>query len=140
MWFDRREDQRRRPQIAIIAARRPVLHFSGGPVIASELASVNNIGIEWIGSNIGVLVGPHRMPFAKRDLAIVAAAGHARRSAFLLPSIHPIGALIIGNDVIELRGRLIVPGAPGSASVHRDCGALVGSEKNDFRMIGVDPD
>ena len=46
--------------------------------------SVNNIGVERVRRDIAVLDDTHRMPIAKSDFAVVAAAGDADRTAFLL--------------------------------------------------------
>ena len=53
------------------------------------------------------------MPVAERDLAFVASAGDAGGSAFLLAAADPIGKRVVGADMVELRGRLVIPGAPG---------------------------
>ncbi len=45
-----------------------------------------------------------------------------------------------GRDgVIKLRSRLVVPGAPRLAAVHRDQRALIGDEKNDVGMVRINP-
>ena len=80
------------------------------------------------------------MPVAEGDFAIVAAAGGAHRAALLLSAVDPIGEAIVGDHVIELRGRLVVPGAPGLAAVQADGGTLVGCQQDDAGVVGVDPD
>ena len=68
------------------------------------------------------------------------AAGNADRAALLLPAVDPVGELIVGRDVVQLRGRLVVPGAPGPAAVDRDDGPLVRGEEHDVGLQRVDPD
>ena len=79
------------------------------------------------------------MPLAKRDHPVVAAAGDARRSAFLLSAAHAIREGIVGVDVIHLRGGLVVPGAPRLPAVDRDDGALIAGERDDVGIGRVDP-
>ena len=127
------------------ALRTDLLHFTRGAVptrdgTAAHAAAVDDVGIQRIGRDIRVLRRAHRMPFAKSDLAVVAAAGHTRRSALLLAAIDPVGHLVVGNHVIKLRGRLVVPGTPGAAVVHADGGALVESQQNDVGVFRIDPD
>src|ERR1035437_5711823 len=80
------------------------------------------------------------MPLAERDLAIVAAARDAGGAALLLSPVDPIGRLAVDDDVIELRGGLVVPTAPGGAVVDRDGGALVGCQQDDVGVQRIDPD
>src|SRR5262249_8438633 len=80
------------------------------------------------------------MPVMKRDLAIVASADHTRGAALLLAAINPVRMLIVSDHVVELRGRLVVPGTPRASPVDRDCGALIDSQENDVGILGIDPD
>ena len=113
----------------------PVMHIE-----ARDLAAVNQVGMQRIGRDVSVFFDADRMPVAKSDFATVAAAGGAGRAAFLLAAVDPVGKLVVGDDVIELRGRLVVPGAPGFAAVDGDGRALIGGEDNDFGILGIDPD
>ena len=79
------------------------------------------------------------MPFAKSDFAVLAAARYADRAAVLLAAAHQIGERIGGGRVVELTGRLVVPGTPGLAGIHADERALVAREKKDVGEVGVDP-
>src|SRR4029077_5932473 len=82
----------------------------------------------------------HGAPVAEGDLPVVAAAGDAGGAAFLLAAVDPVGRLIVGADVVELRGGLVVPTAPGGAVVDADGSSLVGGEQDDVRIVGIDPD
>src|ERR1700691_118655 len=77
---------------------------------------------------------------AKSDFSEVAAAGRAHRAALLLAAINPVGKLVVGDYVIELRGWLVVPGAPGLTAVHADRRALVDGDGDDVGVFGIDPD
>ena len=80
------------------------------------------------------------MPLAERDLAVVAAAGDAHRSAVLLAAADAIRKRVVGHHVVERRGRLREPGAPRLAAVQRDDGALVDDEQHDVRVVRIPPD
>src|SRR2546429_2671594 len=80
------------------------------------------------------------MPIAKGDFAIIAAALRGGGAAFLLRAVNPVGKTIVGGDVIELRGWLIVPTAPRRAAVHADDRALVGAERDNLRIFRADPE
>ena len=138
------KDQRHRCAEAYVApaGRQHVLHLAGGAIQARHALrpAINDVGIQRIGRNITVFLGADRMPVAEGDLAVVAAAGDAGRAALLLAAVNPVGKLVVGADVIELRGRLVVPGAPGLAAVHADGGALIDRESNDVGVVRVDPD
>src|SRR5207302_6215212 len=106
-------------------------------VEARALAAVDDLGIERVGGDVAILIGADGMPVAEGDLAIVAAAGDAGGAALLLAAVDPVGNLVIGDDVIELRGGLVVPAAPGGAVVDADGGALVGGEEDDVGVGGI---
>ena len=42
--------------------------------------------------------------------------------------------------MIELRGRLVVPGTPGRRAVDGDDGALVAGKHHALRVVGIDPE
>src|SRR5216684_8178940 len=93
-----------------------------------------------IGCDVTIFFYADGGPVAKSDFAKVAAAGGADRAAFLLGAIHSVRKLVVGDDVIELRGGLVVPGTPGLAAIHADGRALVHGEGNDVGVFGIDPD
>ena len=76
----------------------------------------------------------------KRELAVVAAAGDAGGAALLLAAADAIGEIVIGVDVVHLRGGLVVPGTPRFAAVDGDDGALIAHDEDDIGVVGVDPD
>src|SRR5580692_6582250 len=119
---------------------RDVLRLAGNHVEARGFAAVDQIGMQRIGRHVSIFFGADRMPIAKSDFSPVAAAGDSGRATFLLSAVYPVGKWIVGNDVIELRGGLVVPGAPGFAAVDGGGGALVCGEQNNSRIFGIDPD
>src|SRR5579862_4808632 len=96
----------------------------------SAAGTVDDVGVERIGSDVAVLDGADRMPVAIGDLAIVATARDADRAALLLSGADPIGEGGRGAHVVELRRRLIQPAAPGLTAVHGDVGSLIAHERN----------
>ena len=109
------------------------------PIEPHDAAAIDQIGVQRIGRHKAIFVGAHPHPVAEGDLAAVAAAGDADGTAFLLATIDPIGKLLVGGDMIELRGGLVVPAAPGAAAIHGDGGALVGGVDHDVRRFRIDP-
>src|SRR5438132_10197930 len=123
--------------------QRDVLRFTGAPAEACHLvsaAAIDGVGIERIGSDISIFNGADRDPISKGDLTKVTTAGDADGSAFLLPAAEAIRKCRSDADVVELRRRLVVPGAPRLAVVERDDRSLVAAEEDDVRVFGVDPD
>ena len=134
--IDRRKNHRHGAHEAIFAAAASGAGamFCTSPVDlieARHLAAVNDVGIERIGRDVAVFFDAHRLPVAEGDLAVIAAAGDADRAALLLAAVDPIGKPIVGDDVIELRGGLVVPGAPRLAAVDGDGRALVAGQDDD---------
>ena len=117
-----------------------VRHLPGAPVVARDLAAVHDVRIERIGRRVAVFLHADRMPLAKRDLAVVAAARDAHRSAVLLAAADAIRKRVVRHHVVERRRRLRVPGAPRLAAVQRDDGALVDDEQHDVGIVRIPPD
>ena len=138
------KEQRHGAQDPVVAGAQrlgcDVLRLAGALVEAHHPAAVDDVRVERVGGDVGVLVGADADPVAKRDLAAVAAAGGADGAALLLAAVDPVGKLVVGRDVVELGRGLVVPGAPGAAAVDRDVGALIGHEEHDLGMERVDPD
>ncbi len=93
-----------------------------------------------VGRRVAVLLDADRMPVAKRDLAVVAAARDAGRARLLLSAVQPVRKAVVGRDVKHLRRGLVVPGAPRGAAVHRDRAALIRGDQHHVRVVRVDPD
>ena len=120
--------------------RADVLHVAAALVVARHLAAEDDPRMQRIGRRVAVLLDADRVPFAKGDRAVVAARRDAGRSAFLLPAVEPVGKAVVGGDVKHLRGRLVVPAAPGLSAVDRDRRALIGGDQDDVVVRRVDPD
>src|SRR5439155_9684114 len=109
-------------------------------IVAGDLAAVDPAGMERVGGDVGVFVGPDGVPVAVGDLAVVAPADNAGGAALLLGAINVIGELVIGDHMVKLGGGLVVPGAPGLPAVDADDRSLVPGEKNDVGVIRIEPD
>ncbi len=144
MRVERRKDDWLGPYHAEVRSwdrdRHHVLPLRRAPVIARQFAAKDDVRIERIGHDVAILFGRHRMPIAKGDLAIVAAAGDANRAALLLSAAQAIGKGIVGVHVIELRRGLVVPGAPRLPAVDGNDGALVAGQDDRVGIVGIDPD
>ena len=58
----------------------------------------------------------------------------------LLAAVDPVREPVVGFDVVELAGRLVVPVAPGLPAVQRDDRALVRRRDHALRVLRVDPE
>ncbi len=123
-----------------IVRRRNVGRLSGALVVDADFATVDEPGMQRIRRDVPVLFDADRMEFAKADRAVVTAAGDFGAPALLLAAEDAIRKPVVGDDVIELRGRLIVPAAPGDPAVGRERRALIDAEQNDVRVGRIDPD
>src|SRR6266851_1752680 len=147
-WILRRKKQWNRPVETVLAAKRdrrrgniPHLsrrfghshHAPGRPGV------VHHIRVQRIWNRIAAFSRTNRIPVALRDLSVVSAAGDARRSAVLLRSVHPVGKSVIRRDPIKLSRRLVVPRAPGLATVEADRRALIDTEHDALRIRRIDP-
>src|ERR1041384_6112651 len=79
------------------------------------------------------------MPFAKSDLAVVAATRNAGRTALLLAAAQAIRKRIVGGDVIHLGCRLVIPTAEGLAAVDCDHGSLIAGDRHNIRIVRINP-
>src|ERR1019366_3343529 len=103
-------------------------------------AAVNPIGIQRIGRDEGIFKAADGKPILREDFAVIAATENAGGPAVLLRRIDAIRECIVAGDVIELPGRLVVPGTPTLAAIHADDGALVHSQNHARRIVRIDPE
>ncbi len=150
-----REEERprvdRREQDGLGADRSPVgragnagadrLDLAGATVPARDApAAVDDVGVERVGRGVAVFVDADGPPLAEGDPAVVAPARDAGRAALLLAAVEAIGEGVVGRDMVELGGRLVVPRAPGLAAVDGDHRALVAGVEDDGGVSRVDPE
>src|SRR2546428_856847 len=104
---------------------RNILRLPCQTVEPGRLAAINNVGVERVWRNVPILFGSDGIPISKCDLAKIAAAGNSDASTFLLSTVDPVRKLVVGGHVIELRGWLVIPGAPSLAAVDANDDALI---------------
>ena len=141
----RRKRKRRHLSGAVLRTARQKMHDLPSRLVVAEhgavpASGVNVVRIQRIGRDVTELESSGRRPITISDLAVIAAAGDCGGSAILLRRVHVIGKMLVGADVIELPGRLVVPRAPAIAAVHADDRTLVDSEDHVLRVRGVDPE
>ena len=88
---------------------------------------------------IAALTAAGQKPVARVDVSMVAAAGNGDGAAVLLRAVNAVGKIIVGGDVIHLRGRLVIPGGPCFAAIETDGRALIDAEHQVVRILWVDP-
>src|SRR5262245_24501529 len=86
-----------------------VLHLTGATVKPRQFAADDDVWIERIGNDVTIFLGRDWSPVAKCDFAFVAPTFDSNRTALLLTAVKPVREGIVRADVIQLRGRLIVP-------------------------------
>src|SRR5262249_51278583 len=89
--------------------------------------------------DVAAFPGACGMPVTEGDGTIIASAQNEDAPAILLRAVHVVGKLIVNGNVIELRGGLVVPAAPGSATIHGNTGSLVAAKNHAPRVVGIDP-
>ena len=108
--------------------------------VPAKSRTIDDAGVLRVGNVVIALVAADRMPVAEIGRSIIASAGDRDGPAVLLARVNPIGKAVVGREVIELAGRLIIPVAPGLRAVDADCSALVRRRRNAFGMERVDPE
>ena len=142
----RRERQRRRALEAIVGVAAPrhdrtdLARLAGRLVEARHLAAIDDAGMQRVGRDVAVLFGADGMPVAKRERAVVTAREHLGAPALLLAAVHAVRKAVVGDHVVELRGRLVVPRAPRRSAVERNDRALIAAQQDLVRVRWFDPD
>src|SRR3974390_2602504 len=98
-----------------------VLHLVRAPVEARDIAlivaGINNVRIGRIGRDVSRFAASDRIPIVASNGSVVAAAGNGHSGVVLLGTIHVVGSPRVGNDVVKLRGRLVILAGPGFAAI-----------------------
>ena len=98
-------------------------------IAAPGAAAVENVAVLRIGNDGVAFAGEAgRLPVAEREHALARPGADADAAAILLRAVEPVGEAIVGGHVINLRGRLVVPGAPGLAAIDADHRALIAAD------------
>ena len=140
-----RKHERKRPCVPVtvgMGARRihaAVLQRLG--VETRHSRAVDGPGIERIGGDVPVFVSDvDRSPVERQDPLPVALGEDSRGAGILLGAVDAIRIARVGRDMVKLRRRLVVPGAPRLAPVDRHRRALVDGRDHPPRIRRVDPE
>ena len=125
-----------RPWCDVLAERRAPVEADHVAIGAGE---IDHVFVLRIDGDVAALAAAGKKPVARVDVAVVGAAVHGDRAAVLLGAVDAVGKLVVGGDVIKLRGGLVVPGGPGLAAIEADGRALIDAEREVRRVFGVDP-
>src|SRR5664279_2536748 len=151
----RREDKHRRPGVAIFAlvdlaakvGRWPwsdVLAQRGAAVPANHAAidtgGIKNIGITGVGREPSAFASADHKPVTRGNQPVIGSTHDRRAAAVLLRAVNVIGEPVVGDYVIELPDRLVVPGGPRLAVVETDGCALIGANYHARSVLGIDPE
>src|SRR5262249_37423933 len=121
---------------------RDVLHLPGGPVVLGNLVApgaVDDVAVERVGGDVAVLDHPDRVPVARGDRAVIAAAGDAYRAALLLACADAVGEGR-GDADVEVRGvRLVEQATPGITAVECHERPLVADQRHDAAVLRAHP-
>ncbi len=123
-----------RADVDPLPARIRDLHHPRG-----RAARVDDLRVERIGDDVTELVSRRRKPIEPVDRAEIAAAPRCDGSRVLLRRIHPVRERVVGRDVIDLLGGLVVPRTPREPAVQRDRRALVHAQEHALAVGGIDP-
>ncbi len=118
------------------------MRLSGAKVELVDAAAVDDVRIVRIGrDHVALAARGDLAEFAHRDAVEIAGAARQRRGArILLRAVDAVRKTVVRADVVDLRGRLVVPRAPGLAAVQRDDRALVDAEDLPVRVVRIDPE
>ena len=113
-------------------------------IVAGDVSAIrtgiNDIGICGIGSDIAAFPAADVVKVALIDAAAGTRSGNRDRGVVLLRSVQPVGKSVVGSDVIELRGWLVVERRPAGAAVSGNrCSAVVAVDQTP-RIVGIDPE
>ncbi len=143
--ISRRENERQRPRRAIVSGIRDGrvdrMRLHRAQIEFVDAAAVKNLRVFRIGREVVALATGSRLTKIREADSIdrCGVTRHTGRTGILLRSIDPVWKLIVGGDVIELAGRLVVPGAPRFSAVHRDDRSLIDAENPALGMFRIDP-
>ena len=91
-------------------------------------ARIDDVRISRVDGHPPALTLAKTETIARIELSVIGADGRSCRAAVLLRAVDVIRKLIVDDYVIELRGGLVVPGAPGDTTVQRNSCALIRGE------------
>ena len=107
---------------------------------AADGAGDDGVGIIRMQGDVAAFGVPHHVAIAPGDGSLVSAGRHADGGVVLLGSVDPVGKTVVGGQVVELGGELVVDAGPGVPAVEADAGAAVVPLDHPQGVVGVDPE
>src|SRR6266852_6009650 len=121
--------------------RRHLLHLLVAEILPRDKPAKHHPRIQRVRRDVAIFVPRfHRPPIMKIQRTIPAAAWSRRRTAVLLRAVNPVRKLVVRHHVIELRSRLIKPGAPRLTAIARHDCTLVAAEYHPPWLVGINPE
>ena len=134
----------RAARIAQFRRHGDVLDLVRAPVEARDVAlivaGIHNVRVGWIGRNIACFPAPDGVPIVAANLAAIAAAGNGHGGIILLRAVDVVRGPRVGDDVVELRGGLVVLARPRIAAIEADRDAAVVRGNHALRILRIDPE
>jgi len=134
----------RRVAVGILGPFLDALGLAGAAIEAREdgafVVGVNDVRIARVGNDVAAFAAAHGVPIALEDRSVIAARANAERRVVLLRAVDAILKVVVGGDVVKLRGRLIVLRSPVFAAVDADGGAAVVAVDHAIGIVGIDPE
>ena len=104
--------------------------------MAPEMTVLGSLGMN---GDVAAFRVPHDVTIAPGDGPLVGAGRHADGGVVLLGSVHPVGKLVVGGQVVKLAGELVVDAGPTLPAVEGDAGAAIVALDHPSRIVGVNP-
>ena len=133
----------RAPSVPGLRIGRDVAGLVSAVIVAIKpmmIAEIDDVRVFDVYCGIAGFAVPVGVCFLVGDPAEVGTAGNRERAIVLLRAIHTIGPLVIRNNVVELRCRLIVERRPGAAAVEAHRGAAVVAFDHPHWILRIDPE
>jgi len=119
------------------------LRLAGAAIEAADVAEVgtgiNDVGIARIDGDVAALAATDIVPIPPIDEAAIATGTDTDGGIVLLRAVDAIREIVVGDDVVELRGGLIVLRRPILACVDGNRGATVVGIDHASGIVGIDP-
>ena len=107
--------------------------------VALIVSRVHDIRIGRIRRDISRFPTTHGVPIGEIDRPLITAAGYSYCAVVLLRAIDVIGGSIVGNNMIKLRGWLIILTCPRLATIQGDRYTAIVGSNHAPRILGIYP-
>src|SRR5579862_727984 len=111
-----------RMAVRILGPFLDALCLAGAAVKAGQdgtfIVGVDNVRIARVGDDVAAFAAADRVPVRAIDVPVIAAGTNTERRVVLLRSVNAILKIVVGGDMIKLRGGLVILGGPIFAAIH----------------------